>query len=277
MTDIIENRNLKKEITQWRILDATTIKIIAIVLMFLDHIHQMYASQGAPLWLTILGRPVFPMLLFIAAESFHYTKSRKKYLKRLLISSWGMTILTTVLSSVFPNKDIILINNAFSTFFVVGMYVQSWDLIKKGIKEKKVSIIGMGLVFFFIPIIFTIPALFVGALSANENIPFIVIRILAMISISFPNILVIEGGVLMVLLGVLFYIFREKRVLQIVILFMVSLLVYILNPTNIQWYMCFAAIPMILYNGKKGYGMKSFFYIFYPAHIAILYLMATLL
>lgn len=276
MTDIIEN-NLNKENKQWRILDATTIKIIAIVLMFLDHIHQMYVSQGAPLWLTILGRPVFPMFLFVAADSFHYTKSRKKYLKRLLISSWGMTILTTALSFAVPNKDIVLMNNAFRTFFVVGLYIQSWDWIIEGIKEKKVSIIIKGLICAFIPIIFALPAMGIGALSFNKEIPFVFIRAMAMLSMLFPNILVIEGGVLMVLLGVLFYIFREKRVLQIVILFMVSLLVYILNPTNIQWYMCFAAIPMILYNGKKGYGMKSFFYIFYPAHIAILYLMATLL
>ncbi|WP_242972371.1 TraX family protein [Lachnoclostridium edouardi] len=45
---------------------------------------------------------------------------------------------------------------------------------------------------------------------------------------------------------------------------------------GVQWIMGFAAIPMMLYNGTKGKNMKNFFYIFYPLHIALLYLLATL-
>ena len=56
---------------KWQILNATTLKLIAVILMFLDHIHQMYAWKGAPLWLTMLGRPVFPIFFFIAAERYH--------------------------------------------------------------------------------------------------------------------------------------------------------------------------------------------------------------
>ena len=38
-----------------------------------------------------------------------------------------------------------------------------------------------------------------------------------------------------------------------------------------EWYGALAAIPMLLYNGKRGGGHKAFFYLFYPAHIYILY------
>lgn len=31
-------------------------------------------------------------------------------------------------------------------------------------------------------------------------------------------------------------------------------------------------LPLLLYNGKRGKGFKRFFYIYYPAHILVLYL-----
>jgi hypothetical protein len=92
-----------------------------------------------------------------------------------------------------------------------------------------------------------------------------------------PNILLVEGGFILVILGVLFYALRKWRWAQIAVLAALSALVFINgNGTDIQGLMVFAAIPMLLYNGEKGRGMKNFFYIFYPAHIYLLYIIATL-
>lgn len=259
----------------WKILDATTIKIIAVILMVFDHIHQMYAWNDAPLWLTILGRPVFPLFLFIAAESFHYTSNRKKYLRRLLFASWGMSFITTALSLLVPNPNIVLMNNAFSTFFITGLYMQFWDWFVEGIKQRKIVLIVKSIVCCCIPLLCAIPMLLVGTLSANENIPFAVIRALAMLAMLIPNILTVEGGFLLVVLGTLFYIFRKSRIIQIIILFLLSGAVYFINRGGIQWLMCSAAIPMMLYNGQRGRGIKNFFYVFYPVHICLLYLIAT--
>lgn len=74
---------------RWQILDATILKLLAAALMVLEHLHEMFASAGTPMWLTMAGRLVFPMFLFAASESFHYTHSKKKYLQRLLFASLG--------------------------------------------------------------------------------------------------------------------------------------------------------------------------------------------
>lgn len=126
---------------RWQVLDATALKLLAMALMTADHIHQMFAPAGAPLWLTILGRPVFPLFLFAAAEGFHYTRSRRRYLLRLLLASWGMTLLTTALQQAVPEPGVVLMNNAFSTFFVTGVYIQSWDWLTAGLRARRSGLV----------------------------------------------------------------------------------------------------------------------------------------
>lgn len=78
----------------------------------------------------------------------------------------------------------------------------------------------------------------------------------------------------MYLIGLVFYIFREKRWVQIAFLLAISALLFIRSFGNIQWMMAFAAVPMLMCSGRKGKGLKNFFYIFYSVHIAVLYLSA---
>lgn len=261
---------------RWQVLNATTLKLLAVVLMFLDHIHQMFAAAGAPLWLTMAGRLVFPIFLFASAESFHYTRSKKNYLKRLLFASWGMTLFTFVLQRLVPNEHVVLMNNAFSTFFIAALYMLFWDWFTTGVRQKQPKLIAKGILGCFIPVLCALPLFLVATLSFNENIPSTTIRLLAMFSLLVPNILAVEGGFAMVLLGLAFYICREHRLMQIAVLAALSALVYVVDG-GFQWMMVFAAIPIALYNGEKGRGLKNFFYIFYPAHIGLLYILSALL
>lgn len=50
------------------------------------------------------------------------------------------------------------------------------------------------------------------------------------------------------------------------------------NPLygNPQWMMVFSLIFILKYNGSRGIGLKYFFYLFYPAHIATLYVLSQL-
>jgi hypothetical protein len=258
-------------------LDATTIKIIAIILMVFDHVHQMWVPAGAPIWLKWLGRPVFPMFMFVMAESFHYTRSRKKFLWRLLLAAWFMVIFNTILSTVLPNPNpnVVLMNGAFMTFFVAGLYMLFYDMLVDGIKAKNAGkIIGSALLF-LVPVLSTAPTLLLMGMA--DNMPFGLFRILLVAGMMVPSIVLAEAGALMVPLALAFYALRKWRWAQIATLAAATGLYVILSgDSSIQWMMIFAVIPIFLYNGEKGRGMKYFFYIFYPAHIYILYIIATL-
>lgn len=252
---------------------ATNLKLLAIILMVFDHIHQMFTSVGAPIWLTYLGRPVFPLLLFLAADSFHYTRDKKKYLGRLLLASLTMTIGSLILTNIFPNSEIVLMNNAFSTFFVTSLYMLAWDYLSQGFKEKSAKKVILSILIGILPILTAIPMLFIIQLS--EALPTLNPQTVAKLALLIPNLLTVEGGVLMVALGLSFYIFRGHIWAQVSLLAILSALLFATG--DFQWMMIFAAIPMFLYNGEKGRGLKNFFYIFYPLHIWLLYLLATLL
>lgn len=266
-----KNSQALTQLPKWKILNITTLKIIAVVLMFMDHIHQMFLCAGAPTWLTMVGRLVFPIFLFAAAESFHYTHSKRKYLQRLLFASWGMTLFTLLLQQAVPNENVVLMNNAFSTFFLTGLYMLFWDWFIQGIRKKEIKLIIKAVLFSFIPVLC---ALLPVLLVTSESISYSVMRYLTVAIMFIPNILTVEGGFAFVLLGLLFYIFREKRSIQIAVLLIMSVLTYLISG-GFQWLMCLASIPMVLYNGERGRGMKGFFYVFYPAHIGILYLIST--
>lgn len=62
-----------------KVSNATNLKFLAIFLMFLDHIHEMFGAFGAPMWLTMLGRIVFPLFMFLVADSFYYTHKKSLF------------------------------------------------------------------------------------------------------------------------------------------------------------------------------------------------------
>lgn len=255
-------------------INSTQLKLLGVFLMVLDHIYDNFSSMGAPVWLKYAGRLVFPIFLFTLAEGFYYTRDRKKYLLRLLYASWTMTILATIVQTVLPNDHLVLMNNAFSTLFVTGLYIQVWDLMVDSFRQKNwrktFKAIGLAL----IPVISVLPAFL--AITYTENLSLTVTRAAVTLSLLAPNLLLIEGGPMLVLLGLGFYVLRKHRWAQAVILVALSAVIFATGD-YLQSFMGVAAIPILLYNGEPGKGLRNFFYIFYPAHIILLYITATLL
>lgn len=241
------------------------LKILGISLMVLDHIHQMFYYAGAPTFLTMLGRLVLPIFLFMSVEGYHYTHNKKRYALRLLIGFWIMNILSIIISRFFPLDEVMLINNIFGTMFlaILGMFVV--DSLKNKRWLKGITALLLPL----IPYIMMIAIMNVNPLLAAYTV------------YIFPSYFTAEGGFLIILLAIFMYIFRGKRFIQYTFILICSIIstgfnFYDLVTSNFQWMMVFSIIPISLYNGTRGEGSKYFFYIFYPAHIYFLYILSYL-
>ena len=78
-------------------------------------------------------------------------------------------------------------------------------------------------------------------------------------------------GILMI---VIFYLFRNNKGLM-VLFQLANLGIYqIFHPNSIEMYSFVAILLILLYNGKRGYNVKYLFYIFYPLHLLILYILS---
>lgn len=100
----------------------------------------------------------------------------------------------------------------------------------------------------------------------REKLNNVLIFILAMVAAEILHTDYGAGGI--VLIFCFFVLYQNVFIKQVVFILANSLIYGI----GVQIYAGLAAIPMLLYNGKRGPGMKYFFYIFYPAHLLILYL-----
>jgi hypothetical protein len=248
-------------------LSGGAIKIIGVILMVFDHLHEMFWAHGAPGWFTWLGRPVLPIFLFMCAEGFCHTCSRKIYSLRLFIGFACMNAANIALSAFMPSENLTLINNVFGTMLLVAVYLFFIETVCEGVREKRPWKAASGILLMLIPIAYA--AVFITYLYVLPQS--------AIIALTFiPNLLATEGGFSAVILGVLFYLFRKKRFAQISILVAFSILSFIAGSESgsVQWMMGFAAVPIFFYNGRRGRGSKYFFYIFYPAHIYLFYVIA---
>jgi hypothetical protein len=247
-------------------LTSFDLKVIGIMLMVFDHVHQMFYFEGIPMWFTMLGRLVAPIFLFLSAEGFHYTHNRRKYMLQLLFGFWLCQLLFMGVSTVLPNDKVELLNAIFGTLFLGLCSMWVYDGLFGKVKYVGKAILGL---------LFLVLTPFLTLWIIGEpSMPLIIKQFFLLIV---PSTLTVEGGAIFVLLALVFHIFRDKKWLSCLAIALLSLVIFILNPHNEQWLMVFSILPIYLYNGQEGRKEKYFFYIFYPFHILVLYLLSTLL
>lgn len=261
-----EKMSLENTVTsRFKGLTTFDLKVIGIILMFIDHIHQMFVQMGAPDWLDWFGRPVATLFFFVSVVGFSHTRSKEKYMLRLYAGMVLMALGSLALQMVVNYEEVQLVNNIFRDLLVGTMMMYGIDKISEGYTGKRISSFIFGVVLILFPIVTSV---IMTSLMTDPN------KIMAVAwSVNFiPALLFTENNV-RVLLIPLMYLARNKRWLQCTFIALTAVYYFSLGST--QWMMIFAIIPMVLFNGEKGKGMRNFFYYFYPLHIWVLYLLSA--
>lgn len=247
----------------WFSLNSFDLKMLAVVLMVIDHI-GMYVA-GAPEWLRYVGRLAYPLFLFCLVWSYHYTHSRVQFCLRLYLMGLVMAALRWCVEVYqCPEAGSFYNHNIFVTMLLTCLLISvielaGQDWLRCGLLLG--GILAVQLAFYAVPW-FWLPQL--RQISGD------------MLTAIFPNLALNEFGFEFVALGVAMYFLKERpeRLAAVYLLFCIIILSRELLgdiESSHQFVMALALPFMLVYNRQKGRGWKWFFYIFYPAHLLLLY------
>lgn len=232
-------------------LSSFALKIIAVVTMLIDHVgYCLFGQVPDAVYQTmrIVGRLAMPIFCFMIVEGVVRTSNFKKYLTRLLI----FTALSFVPFRLFSGAD-------FSTIFSFG-------------SNSVMVTLTVG------ALVCRISKYFAERLSRGAY--FAVSLALFVLGGMLCEILDTDYGFYGIMMIASFYYGREKKWLLIVLSAICSLVLYPIICSRpfynlIQSYCLLALVPILCYNGKRGYSSKFVqygFYAFYPVHLLLLYL-----
>lgn len=270
-------QELNRQLGRIQFLSGSSVKIIAILIMFMDHFSKIVlawlindiiyplfergvlaretfntADYFVRFTLQGVGSIAFPLFCILLAEGFYYTKNKKRYIGIMLLFAIiseipfdiGFFSYYSRLEETFPFY--IKYQNVFFTLFL-GLLalcgIEKFSCYNQKKVQKVKSIVLQ---------IFSVGAM--AGLATLLNTDY-----------GSQGVLFIAG----------FYICRKNRIYQT----LVFLVLYILTTGNQPTiYVIISGLIIMLYNGTRGkLRFKYFFYAFYPIHIILLYLVSLFL
>ena len=226
-----------------RILDGTMLKIIAMVSMVFDHVGDMFFPDTD--WMRMVGRIAMPIFAFCITEGYIHTRNKNKYLMRMGVFA---LISEVPFDLAFDGKVGLSHQNIMLSFFLAIIALMLFDLIR-GSKDE---------------------------IKGRNSVLLTILGVLAVIAMAVLAFLVKADYTMFAVASVfLFYAFKDTNHFVRPIPG-----VAFLALTRTVGYYCttgLSIIPLLLYNGKKGKGLKWLFYIFYPGHLLLLYVLKLIL
>ena len=228
-------------------LSGSTLKIIALVTMLVDHIgavivqrtmsmqgfdHDFWSSLYWPL--RNIGRLAFPIFCFLLVEGFVHTSDIKKYVRRMLI----FAVISEIPFNLGVTGDLFNLNYQ-NVFWELTLGMVALICLKK-IEE--------------------------GDLNYGLQV---VLRLAVIGAVAFgAEMLNLDYGMNGIISIVALYVFRQNRILQLLV-----------GAISFMWERIapLSFLLLAFYNGKRGRRIKYAFYAFYPAHLLILYIIARIM
>ena len=292
-------------------MSVTNLKRIALAAMVCHYIGAFL--PGAPLWLQWIGRLSAPLFFYCMAWSLDKTGDKRLYFKRLYFCSVGMAAFNLILSVIVEKTGLVtaVTTNMFASLFAGALVIELLEYAKRYPKRGKrmlrrfqfwqLAFAGLWAVLYELA---GVPYAFLNLASAavgsaltcegafmyvlmgvafyytKEDKKKLSIAYLAICLIFFVNSAFGLWGRIFMLLGSDIMVAIMEILTGLVLwgasfrpLFDVS---HMLN-NDFQW-MMIAALPLLLCcNGKKDRSFKYFYYIFYPAHVYMLWFIGTVL
>lgn len=234
-------------------LSGNALKLLACITMFLDHLGA-FLFPGV-LWLRLVGRIAMPLFAFTLAEGCFFTRSKGRHLALI----GGMGLVTSTVASVATGEvqGDILITFALSCLVIGGL-----DALKQACFSERAR---AGRI-----------ALSAAALAAVLG---------GVVWLCCLSGIRIEYGLAGVLLPATVHLFDFRACgergealsavlyhpVSAILPFAAGLIVLSLVQGWAQWFSLAALLPIAFYSGERGRRqLKYFFYLFYPAHLALL-------
>ncbi len=231
------------------------IKMIASISMLLDHTGMILFPDMV--WLRVLGRIGLPLYALFIAEGFRHTRSRSKYFLRIFI----LGVLCQIVYDLVSSEIYLGILITFSLSIVLLTLLDALICACKGQKN---------------PVSKLFEKMFKRQLSRPASIAACVVLLTLALGgiVILHHFVTVDYGLTGILLPVLIYLGGSSRWGRFggAAAGTVMLACNLEGSATPRVWSLLALAPLALYNGKPGkYKLKYFFYIFYPAHLVLLY------
>ena len=228
---------------KYQVLDGTALKIIAMVSMVLDHVGDVFFPGVR--WMRYAGRIAMPVFAFCVAEGYAHTRDRRKYIARIgafaLISEIPFDL-------AFFDRPGFEHQNIMVTFFLALIALELFERLRGPLNEETGR--------------YGTVRTFLG------NAAVMAVAVLELV-------LRTDYSMFGVIAVFLFYVTRDAHPL----VHSGSGVAFLALTRTMGYYRAtgLSFLPLALYNGKRGRGLKWLFYLFYPGHALLLYMIRMML
>ena len=219
------------------ILSGNSLKLIALLAMTIDHIGAYILPQYNIL--RIIGRLAFPVFAYMIAEGCRYTKNRIRYLSNMIYLAFICQSASFIATRSLNMCIIVTFSLSIAVIYAIDYMTEK--------RDAKSFAAGLSLLFAVYFVSQMLPKALIGT---DYNIDY---------------------GFFGVLTPAFIYLGKSK--LEKISMAAFALVLVASSLGGIQWYALLAIPLLIVYNGKRGnIKLKNLFYIYYPAHLAVIYL-----